>query len=190
MTWGVSWKIIWVALVYSSMFWFTLVVSLWEVRFCGISPGVGVQLGTLLQKLTDGQPPIQSKLASLHGYACTKTNSTTGRCVQYCQITREKVPVQEGPILLGHSQIRSSSMVSYLDTTEGYHILFQNYRLDFYLWPLSCTGLSWMIEACCANLVEGFDSNGWACTGFPKMILAWDIYCAKTNPDPDSQFGS
>ena len=42
-------------------------------------------------------------------------------------------------------------------------------------------------EARCANLVGGVDSNWWVCAGLRKMILAWDLYCANPNPDPDYQ---
>ena len=34
------------------------------------------------------------------------------------------------------------------------------------------------------------DSNGWFCVGVRNFILAQNIYCAKTNPDPGAHSGS
>ena len=42
----------------------------------------------------------------------------------------------------------------------------------------------------CAKLGRGLDSNGWVRAGVLDAILVWDIYCAKQNPEPDTQSGS
>ena len=45
-------------------------------------------------------------------------------------------------------------------------------------------------KACFSKLVGGVDLNGWGCAGVRRNILAQETYCAKRNPEPDSQSGS
>ena len=37
---------------------------------------------------------------------------------------------------------------------------------------------------------RGVYLNGWGCTGVRETILGQEIYCAKTNPKPGTQYGS
>ena len=44
-------------------------------------------------------------------------------------------------------------------------------------------------DAHCEKLVGGVDLNGWGCAGVHETILAWEIYCSKTNTKPTYQYG-
>ena len=97
------------------MFRFTLVLILGEEGAHGPPPGVGVWVGTLLQHSTNGQPPSQARLVTLHGHTRTQAHFTPGQCVQHWRITRSNGPVLEGTLFLGRSQRQNSAIVSSLD---------------------------------------------------------------------------
>ena len=94
------------------MFLFMLFLRLGEVGDCSLPLDGGVRVRPLLLHLTNGHPPVQDRLAVLHGHAWDQKHLTPGRYVKHCWILRGKGPVLEGPIFLGRSRRRSSSVVN------------------------------------------------------------------------------
>ena len=115
----------------STMFWFTLAMSLGEVGYRGIFPGGGVRLGSLLQHSSKGQPCAQARLAALHRHAQAQMYFTPGWCMQHWRIARGLGLVLEGPVFLGISQIWRSITDFFKDS-----IFYSNYR-RIYICPHS-----------------------------------------------------
>ena len=60
---------------------------------------------------------------------------------------------------------------------------------DPYMWALSHLSVVGGGECCackthCAKLLGGVDLNEWGCTDVRETILAREIYCVNTNPEP------
>ena len=97
------------------MFQFTLAVSIGSVPppLCG-----GVQVGPLLQQLSEVQPDVNNQLVLLHGNAWDIDHLTVGVCMHHWRIARRLDLFAGGPVFLGRSRRRCSAMLSSLDTCQ------------------------------------------------------------------------